>query len=97
MSKACSKCNGEGKLWYHSNVKGGVCFSCNGTGIHHKTIRVKIPTTLHYVVGAADEKMLANSKQEAQDLMVEYQECWGEPATYQPKSSFTYQTTKVVA
>lgn len=33
MFKAtCSRCGGEGKLWNHLAVQGGVCFKCNGNG-----------------------------------------------------------------
>jgi len=28
----CSRCNGEGRLWLHANVLGGVCFKCRGSG-----------------------------------------------------------------
>jgi DnaJ-class molecular chaperone len=28
----CSRCDGEGRLWIHANVLGGVCFKCHGTG-----------------------------------------------------------------
>ena len=29
---ACSRCGGTGRLAHHSNVLGGVCFKCQGTG-----------------------------------------------------------------
>lgn len=29
---ACSRCGGTGRLAVHSNVLGGVCFKCQGTG-----------------------------------------------------------------
>lgn len=28
----CSRCNGVGRLPVHSNVLGGVCFKCHGSG-----------------------------------------------------------------
>lgn len=28
----CSRCVGRGRLMQHSNVLGGVCFQCNGSG-----------------------------------------------------------------
>lgn len=39
--KVCGRCNGEGKLWQYSNVLGGICFDCHGTGVRHKVQRVK--------------------------------------------------------
>lgn len=29
---ACSRCAGTGRVERHANVKGGVCFACNGSG-----------------------------------------------------------------
>ena len=33
--RKCSRCSGEGKLWQHANISGGVCFKCNGNGIEY--------------------------------------------------------------
>lgn len=32
-SYSCVKCNGRGYISAFSNVQGGVCFSCKGTGV----------------------------------------------------------------
>jgi hypothetical protein len=39
----CDKCAGEKKIWF-STVQGGVCFSCNGTGIKHKQTKTTVVT-----------------------------------------------------
>lgn len=38
----CKRCAGEGRLWNHANVLGGVCFACRGTGVKHKTVKVDV-------------------------------------------------------
>lgn len=39
----CGRCLGTGCLSFHSNVLGGVCFRCNGTGIQKTKPRKPTP------------------------------------------------------
>jgi DnaJ-class molecular chaperone len=38
----CKRCCGTGKVGNFANVKGGVCFACNGTGRRVKMKRVMV-------------------------------------------------------
>lgn len=42
LTKECTRCCGEGKLWNHGNVLNGVCFKCKGAGFVYLTKPAKI-------------------------------------------------------
>jgi DnaJ-class molecular chaperone len=95
----CDRCAGEGKIWF-STLMGGVCFSCNGTGLKHTQKRTTVLTP-SWRVDVDDQRGLQQfkSRELAQEHCDAVSEIYGAGAATIVefvKTSYTYKRVKIV-
>lgn len=93
----CNKCGGEGNLFMFSHVKGGVCFSCKGTGKKHTKKRIKIISTVYAVSCEEVNYKPFKTEKEALEFSEEVQEMHLEKVTVLKKETYTYKFELVAA
>lgn len=96
--KKCNKCCGTGELFVFNHVKGGVCFSCNGTGVKHTQKRTKVTFTVFYVECKGESvKYPYMTESEANDLVSDVECMHLSPVEVVKHESFKYEFKRVAA
>lgn len=95
--KQCQKCSGKGVIFTFSHVKGGVCFSCNGTGIKTVMKRKKVTFMTHRVSCEGTDYGFINDESEANELASQVQPMHLDAVKVECVESYTYEFTKVAA
>ncbi|MCY9874009.1 hypothetical protein [Vibrio barjaei] len=95
----CTRCAGDKKLFQFSNVKGGVCFKCKGTGKQRKTKRVRVQdnwflienSTLNHSSTKSTLKEATDTAQELDAMLFDGEE----KTTITPRSGYHYEHVPV--
>lgn len=85
-TKTCGRCSGERNLWQFSNVLGGKCFACNGTGRRTVMRVVKTEVEVYFARHELGGEKVADSDRAVAQAKVDAWtaqglEAWIEPRT----------------
>ncbi len=97
MKKECNKCCGTGIVDTCKHVMGGICFSCNGTGIKHTKKRTKITSIIYIVSSGRTTYRPFKTECEAVEFSKKVECMHLEPIKITKKESIRYEFKKVVA